>query len=148
MRKAENYALQGCKNNTICQLMNWHENFINEHRDILKKLTKKRAERKFKLLKQQNRTAAGDSKASATMQIWLGKNELDQADRIETKQTGQIPILMIIGNSEAGTRAIESVERAKRLPGNCTENYNTVYKTGAKQDNLDNAPAISAEKQG
>ena len=147
MRKAENYALQGCKNNTICELMSWHENFINEHRDILKRLTKKRAERKFKLRKQQNRKAAGDSKASATMQIWLGKNELDQADKIETKQTGQIPILIIIGNSEAGRRAIGAIEGAKQLLGNCTENYNTMYKTGANSDNLDKVPAIIAEKQ-
>ena len=85
MRKAENYALQGCKNNTICELMNWDHNLIEQRVDIKKRLTKKRAERKLKLLKQQNRTAAGDSKASATMQIFLGKNELEQTDKAEVK---------------------------------------------------------------
>ena len=90
MRRAENYALQGCKNNTICELMNWDHNLIEQRADIKKRLTKKRAERKLKLLKQQNRTAAGDSKASATMQIFLGKNELGQADKNETKlETGE-----------------------------------------------------------
>ena len=85
MAKAERFAFEGHLNGTICELMDWPTSWLDERQDIRKKLTKKRAERKVWLRKRQNSTAGGRSKSAATMQIFLGKNELAQADKTETK---------------------------------------------------------------
>ncbi len=75
------YALAGCKTNTIASLMGIPRETIDSRPDIQQLLTKKRAERKLRLLKQQN-TAA--QKGNPAILIWLGKNVLDQKDRTDT----------------------------------------------------------------
>jgi len=90
IKRAEGYALDGCQNNTICTLMGWDDNFIDQRPDIRKLLTKKRAERKLKLYKAQNSKALTGN--DTTMQIWLGKNVLDQADKNETKHSGEVTL--------------------------------------------------------
>jgi len=57
LKQAEEYAFNGCKNNTICRLMGWNHNFLEDRPDILKRLTKKRAERDYQLRKAQTDTA-------------------------------------------------------------------------------------------
>jgi len=79
----EDYALAGCQNNTIATLMDIPMNTLLDH--FRKLLTKKRCERKYNLRKAQNDIATGDSKAAVTMLIFLGKNELGQADKMETQ---------------------------------------------------------------
>jgi len=83
LKQAEEYAFNGCKNNTICGLMGWNHNFLEDRPDILKRLAKKRAEREFDLRKAQTDTAI--KAKNAVMQIFLGKNELGQSDKQETR---------------------------------------------------------------
>jgi len=83
MKKAEAYAYDGCKNFTIESLMNWPGNFINHRADISKRLTKKRQLASADLRKAQRNKAINDN--DTTMQIWLGKNELDQSDQQKIK---------------------------------------------------------------
>lgn len=90
LKKAETLAFEGHQTGTICELMDWDRQFVDQRPDILTRLRKKRAERKVWLRKQQNRTAAGDSKASGTMQIFLGKNELEQSDKQSVEVSGVI----------------------------------------------------------
>ena len=81
MAKAEEYALEGHKDGTICELMDWPTSWLCNRQDIRKKLTKKRAERKVWLRKIQDKQA----ETVPIMAIFLGKNELSQADKTETK---------------------------------------------------------------
>lgn len=97
MAKAEKYALEGCKNCTISVLMGWDPEWLHQRKDILKKLTKKRAERKLMLLRAQTRKALEGN--DTTMQIWLGKNELEQTDRTDTKLTVEVPGVVVIGSN-------------------------------------------------
>jgi len=90
MKQAADYAFHGCQNNTICTLMGWDDNFIDQCTDIRKLLTKKRAQRKLKLRKAQDTKALTDR--DTTMQIFLGKNYLGQADKTETKHSGEVAL--------------------------------------------------------
>lgn len=85
MEKAEELAFEGHQNGTICDILDWNHSFIDGRKDIKKKLTKKRAERKVWLRKTQNSTAGGRGRSAVTMQIFLGKNELNQADKQDIK---------------------------------------------------------------
>ena len=89
MLKAEEYALQGCKNNTIATLMGWGHNFIDDRPDIRKRLTLKRAERNQKLRKLQFEQA----EKYAPMAMFLGKNYLGQADKSEISGKHGSPLL-------------------------------------------------------
>ncbi len=89
MAKAEEYALQGCKNNTIATLMGWTHEFLRDRPDILKKLTLKRAERDQKLRKLQFEQA----EKYAPMAMFLGKNYLGQADKQEIGGKDGSPLL-------------------------------------------------------
>lgn len=75
----EDLAFTGCQNGTIANYMDIPATTINDRPDIRKKLTKKRAERKYSLRGAQT-TKATIAKDTA-MLIFLGKNELGQADR-------------------------------------------------------------------
>ena len=101
MAKAEEYALEGCQNNTICTLMDWDHNLIEQRDDIKKKLTEKRAERKSKLYKAQFDNATLHK--NHTMQIFLGVNELDQRDtkthEVEPHTIADIAAIMGIGDA-------------------------------------------------
>jgi len=82
MAKAEEYAYNGCQNNTIEGLMDWSQKFIEQCKDITKRLLKKRQQRKNDLRAAQLRTALVSK--NAIMQIFLGKNELGQKDKVDT----------------------------------------------------------------
>ena len=86
MRKAEGYALDGCQNCTIETLMDWPNQFIEKRKDVAKKLTKKRAERKQLLRHAQ--TVNSNENHSNTMQVFRGVNELDQRD-VKTQEVGR-----------------------------------------------------------
>ena len=79
MAKAEAMALDNCQNNTICRVMGWNEHFLDDRKDILKRLQKKRAEHKAELRANQRRHA----KSSPVGAIWLGKQSLGQTDKSE-----------------------------------------------------------------
>lgn len=85
MTLAEQYAYEGCQNGTICGLMDWDHEWLVQRKDTLRKLTKKRQERKLSLRRAQNSKAyttvdgAVEGK-DTTMLIFLGKNELGQTD--------------------------------------------------------------------
>jgi hypothetical protein len=69
-------ALSGCQNNTIATIMDIDGETLMRHFKEL--LTKKRCERKYKLRKLQDATA---KKGNPALLIFLGKNELGQADK-------------------------------------------------------------------
>lgn len=85
-----NYALEGCQNGTIAALMGWDKQVIIDRPDILSFLHKKRCQRKLKLRKAQSETAF-KSKNSA-MQIFLGKNDLEQSDKQDHNVSGEISV--------------------------------------------------------
>lgn len=82
MAKAEEYAFQGCQNGTIAGLMGWDEEWLHQRKDILKPLMKKRQERKLSLRRAQNVKALQGR--DTAMLIFLGKNDLGQADKVDT----------------------------------------------------------------
>lgn len=88
MRKAETYAFGGHKNNTICELMGWGHNLIEDRPDIRKRLSKKRAERKVWLRSIQDRQAT----TVPAMAIFLGKNELEQSDKQDHNLGGDLHV--------------------------------------------------------
>jgi hypothetical protein len=76
IKKMKKLALNGCQNNTIASIMGIPvQTIVDNFREVL---TKKRAERKNDLRTHQN-TAA--KKGNPALLIFLGKNELDQADK-------------------------------------------------------------------
>lgn len=85
----EKYAFAGCQNNTIATLMDIPMNTLLAH--FGKLLTKKRCERKYELRAAQNKLAA----SNVAMAIFLGKNELDQADKQELTGAGGGPIVIV-----------------------------------------------------
>jgi hypothetical protein len=89
MAKAEEYALEGCKNNTIAKLMGWDDSLIPDRKDIQKRLSLKRAERDQKLRKLQFEQA----KKYAPMTMFLGKNYLGQADKQEISGKDGAPLV-------------------------------------------------------
>ena len=100
MKKAEGYAYDWCRNHTIEGLMGWPNAFIEKHANIAKRLTKKRQQATADLRRAQREKAVASK--DVTMMIWLGKNELGQADKTETKiDTGNIPAVIVVG---VGTR--------------------------------------------
>ena len=79
MAKAEAMALDNCQNNTICRVMGWNEHFLEDRKDILKRLQKKRAEHKAEVRQYQRKHA----RTSPVGAIWLGKQSLGQTDKSE-----------------------------------------------------------------
>jgi hypothetical protein len=108
MAKAEGYAFAGCKNNTICSLMGWGHNFLEDRPDIRKRLTQKRAERDYALRKSQTDKALTEK--NPTMLIFLGKNELGQTDRQDHKVTG------VVGTRELSEAELREFIQDKRVP--------------------------------
>ena len=80
LREMEELAFAGCKTKTIATIMGIPRETIDSRPDIQQLLSKKRADRKFTLRRQQNKTSKD---GNVTMQIWLGKQVLDQADKHE-----------------------------------------------------------------
>ena len=108
MAKAEGHAFAGCKNNTICTLMGWGHNFLEDRSDIRKRLTKKRAERNYALRKSQTDKALDEK--NPTMLIFLGKNELGQTDRQDHKVDG------VVGTRELSEEEVREFIQDKHVP--------------------------------
>ncbi len=75
-KKVARLALDGCQMRTIARIMDIDQETLNRRCKTL--IKKKRAERKHKLLKAQNRLVEKGDKA---MLIWLGKSVLNQTER-------------------------------------------------------------------
>ena len=81
-------ALSGCQNLTIARIMGINEDtMLRHHKELLQQ---KRAERKYNLRKQQNLVA---KKGNPAMNIFLGKNELGQADKQDIAMSGEVRLL-------------------------------------------------------
>jgi len=81
-------ALSGCQNNTIASIMEIDKDTMLVHFKQL--LTKKRCERKYNLRKQQDAAA---KKGNPALLIFLGKNELGQADKQDLNLSGEVKLL-------------------------------------------------------
>ena len=81
------YALAGCYTKTISRLTGIPEETLRRRCGDL--ISEKRAERKYILRVQQNAAA---KKGNPALLIFLGKNELNQADKQELSGPGGAPI--------------------------------------------------------
>ena len=84
LARMEALAGDGCKDQTICTLMGWNRNLLTDRKDLREIVDVKRAERKHKLLNIQWEHA----KKYAPMAMFLGKNELGQADKQTVENEG------------------------------------------------------------
>jgi len=90
IKKIARYALAGCQNNTIATLMDVPVNTLTRH--FGKLLTKKRAERKYKLRKAQYDKAVITKDTG--MLCFLGKNELEQTDSKDINLGGSVKLIL------------------------------------------------------
>lgn len=93
MAKAESYALLNCKDRTICLLMGWADNFINQREEIRARMEVKRAEHRLCLRESQSKHIK-----NPIMAIFLGKNCLGQADKQEISGKDGAPLLAPVIN--------------------------------------------------
>ena len=119
LAKAEEYALQNCKNNTIATLMGWHPMFIAEHEEILKRLRKKRAEHA-----QTIRESQFNHVKNPIMAMFLGKNVLGQADKQDIKHGMSEDTLSLLSLIDGKTR--------NTLPGEAGDNTDSLQSSGDK----------------
>ena len=103
--KIEEYALNNCKTETIANALNIPVNTLKRH--FGRKMKQKRAEHRVNLRQYQQTMA----KTAPAMAIFLGKNELNQADKQEIKQTGSVATPL----TEAEQRASEAAARVYKL---------------------------------
>lgn len=90
-------ALKGAKNAEIAAFFGVDEATIG--RRFAKLLTKKRSIRRMHLRGiQTDKALSGDT----TMLIWLGKNELDQTDKVEQQHSGGVTIKVEYEDVEPG----------------------------------------------
>lgn len=88
--KVAELAYRGARNSEIAFVLGVDDETISARFSRL--LNKKRAERRLALRDAQTSKAMmGD----ATMLIWLGKNELDQTDKVEQQHSGGITIQVV-----------------------------------------------------
>lgn len=102
-------AFDGASNREIAAIVGCDESTIRDRFPAL--LTKRRAERRIWLRAAQNK-AVNDG--NITMAIFLGKQELEQSDKSEVKQTGQAsPVVILpakdIHGPEASSGAADAV---------------------------------------
>ncbi len=83
-KKIASLAFKGCNDSQIGTLMGCDEDTIKNRFSRL--VRKSRAERRLELRKFQFKNC---QEGNATMQIWLGKNELDQVDSHDITSNGQ-----------------------------------------------------------
>ena len=94
-------ALNGCQNNTIACIMDIpHETLV---RCFGKYLTKKRCERKNNLRKLQMQAAR---KLNPALLIFLGKNELEQADKQEVEHSGEVGLTGLLDALDGDSRGL------------------------------------------
>lgn len=82
-KQVVNYAELGGTNSEISRMLDCDEGTIRKR--FSEELAKGRAKRRMTLRKWQWESA---KKGNVTMQIWLGKNDLDQSDRSTLEHTG------------------------------------------------------------
>ncbi len=96
----EKYALAGCQNTTIANLMDIPKETLSRRFGTL--LTKRRCERKYILRVAQNKLAGDGNPA---MLIFLGKNELEQADKQEHEHNiGEKTLRTVLGIIDGSTK--------------------------------------------
>ena len=88
MAKIDELALLNCNNNTIAVILDVDVNVMLDQ--YSKRITQKRAEHRVNLRKRQLDLVDGPK--GATMAIFLGKNDLGQADKQEVKHGGNVII--------------------------------------------------------
>lgn len=96
--KIAELAFQGARNSEIAFVLGIDDQTLVGRFSRI--LNKKRAERRVALRKSQTDKAMG---GDATMLIWLGKNELDQTDKVEQKQSGGLVIQVVYEDIEPNT---------------------------------------------
>lgn len=95
MKRADNYAFNQCHNATICEALGWCKDFIEQRKDLTERFRQKRAQGKAALFVAQGEKARN---GDVTMQIWCGKQHLEQSDKSESKWTfGETPLVVVIG---------------------------------------------------
>lgn len=96
LEMVEDLASNGCKQETIADLMEFSVNLFRTHKDLKRRYKKAVAERKARLrFWQTQRAKAGDT----GMLIWLGKQELGQREpknetEIEMKNGKAIEVII------------------------------------------------------
>lgn len=102
--KIAELALNGARNSEIAYIIGIDDKTLVDRFSRL--LNKKRAERRLTLrTAQTSKAMSGD----ATMLIWLGKNELEQTDKVEQQYSGGITIQVVYEDVDPNgkTTAIE-----------------------------------------
>ena len=113
LKRAEEYAYYGCNNNTICALMEWNHNFLEDRPDILKRMTKKRAERKAWLLSQNKRIIESNQLGAAASTLIFTEKQSEQmgglgfTDRPECAETSR-PLVVVIGGTPEQVKQVEN----------------------------------------
>lgn len=99
-QEVANLAFKGASNNEIAFLLGVDDQTIINR--FSKLLSKKRAERRVWLRELQNSKAgSGDT----TMLIWLGKNNLEQTDKMEQQHSGGVTINVVYEDVEPNAAA-------------------------------------------
>lgn len=100
-------AFKGASNNEIAFLLGVDDQTIINR--FSKLLSKKRAERRVWLRELQNSKAgSGDT----TMLIWLGKNNLEQTDKMEQQHSGGVTINVVYEDVEPNAAAPQEAPKA------------------------------------
>ena len=101
MNKMQQLALNGCMNNTIATIMDIpKETLVRNCGHIL---TKKRCERKNNLRRLQMQSA---KKGNPALLIFLGKNELGQADKQEVEHSGEVGLTGLLATLDGQSRGL------------------------------------------
>ena len=112
--KAGKYALLGAQNNTIEGMLDWPVGFIIKHKDLAKYLTKKRQERKIKLLEQNMRIIESNQLGAAASTLIFTEKQSEHmgglgfTDRPDDKSLQERPLVLIIGGGAEQVKQIES----------------------------------------
>ncbi len=92
-------AIENHQDGTIAVAMGWEPSFIEGRKDIRRRLRQKRVQGKIELKRaQREKGLRGD----VTMLIWLGKQDLEQADKSESKVKMDAPGVVVIGGTHGG----------------------------------------------
>ncbi len=87
IKQMQELAFEGCQNNTIARIMGINEDTMLRY--VKEKLQQKRAERRQWLRSKQNKAINAGNPA---LLIFVGKNELDQADKKDLKLSGDLTV--------------------------------------------------------
>lgn len=104
-------ALKGAKNAEIAAYFGVDEATIG--RRFAKLLTKKRSVRRMNLRAAQTDKALG---GDTTMLIWLGKNDLEQTDKVEQQHSGGVTINVVYEDLDPSAVAPEEPPQSSPNP--------------------------------